>query len=410
MSTAADEIYSLISQNLNNAGAGPALFTGPTAARFEAESVLEPNLASMGFAISAKLTTLARLVADLSETMVSIEESLQNPRSSSAAEAFRKGMHALRRGWYDDAVEEFSRSIDLDRYFAPSHAYAAVARIMLRREAEAVIDLRSAIKYGLEDFPEIAVGAALMGCRIDEESALDFLLSVSGLQGRCPELAVMRYNLFSDPGLLPEALMLAPELVLSLQPPRTAECDLIVSSVASDGRGPCRRAKEISQVMVQANEDLQAVHLPEADSAALDDLQRSSIDLEDDRSAEVRLLTAARIITLFENHRDPWIRQLTSFNHAANSERRADELELNRLKSKLFVEREVGNPLDVFRQKIDLSHQISELETRLTTKKARECDGLVSRLKSLAPERPLRIFPWFGPISTSQGKALGWGI
>lgn len=177
---------------------------------------------------AAMLETIAAAVfaeqAHASETLDSILHVLSNPSEAAAGEHIRRGVRAFHEGWLDDAADELSRAIELDRYIAIAHFYLGLTRERSGDPERARISHRNAIKYERTN-PALAASAAIRLIALGEAQLADHLRALPKETEWCAELSLARVVATGDPGLLPAMLELAPELGVDAHVIGVAEAD-----------------------------------------------------------------------------------------------------------------------------------------------------------------------------------------
>lgn len=175
-----------------------------------------------------------------------IENLLANPLSVSAAERYRRGVHALTQGWPDLALGELDASIEQDPFQAIAHFSRGMALGALGRETEAIAAFTGAVRFTGTDrnLDPVAVGAAILASQAldragDRAEAVALASQVRAKVGdRYPELLLILSRVQVDPGLLREAVQMAPELSVAAVAGEMPEAREVSQSVYADPSGP----------------------------------------------------------------------------------------------------------------------------------------------------------------------------
>lgn len=183
---------------------------------------LENQRAAQEVMASIVLASAART----NSTLSTILDVLSSPSETVAREHIRRGVRAFREGWDEDAVEEFTRAIEADRYIAVSHFYLGLLRERGGALAAAA-SYTSAIKYGRSDRPLVASAALrLLAISDDVDPALMALLRQE--LATCPEFLVALGARTGDVGALRSAIDLAPEIGADIQVLGLADVDSLL--------------------------------------------------------------------------------------------------------------------------------------------------------------------------------------
>lgn len=225
---------------------------------------MDSGIESLGLALGVRIAAITRELAASRAVAEHTAAMLARPKSTAAQEHYQRGVRALSMQWMDEAIDDFRAAIELDRYFAPSHALLAVALVSADRTEEAVEPLRLAIRYGLADAPSIAAGSALLGARLLKDQGRPRDASVlidqaSPLFVVCPDLVVARANVSGADDGLRAALSIAPEMALVLDT-RLQPFAQLVDDLTADPAGPVPLARMVCQLVAEAS--LLIAHLP----------------------------------------------------------------------------------------------------------------------------------------------------
>lgn len=171
--------------------------------------------------------------AQTNSTLSSILDVLESPSETVAREHIRRGVRAFREGWDEDAIEEFTRAIEADRYIAVSHLYLGLLRERGGQIVAAGESYVSAIKYGRRDRPLVA-SAALRLLVVSDEVDVALMGSLREELASCPEFLVALGARTGDMDALRSAIGLAPEIGVDIQLLGIADVDSLLRSRATD--------------------------------------------------------------------------------------------------------------------------------------------------------------------------------
>ena len=189
-------------------------------------SGLAAQVGSMGQSISRvaamaewALPAIAREIAKNSTLLEELIGVTASPRSTAARESSQMGLNALRNGWSKEAIEEFSKALEDNRYDAGTHLALGCAHIAVGDYDAASDSFTAAVRYGLPTSRPVACGAALLGAQTlirnqDRQGAIQLLDVVRTKITNCPEVDLAFARLTDDISALRRALRIAPELAI----------------------------------------------------------------------------------------------------------------------------------------------------------------------------------------------------
>jgi hypothetical protein len=117
------------------------------------------------------LSSLRWAVQQLVRVAAVMLDAVRNPRASEADELYRRGIAAVSHGWLDDAVQELTQSIAIDRYRAGPHLLLGVAKYQLGDARGAFVSLRDAVKYAQAGEYQEGVTAGLIAANLADAAA-----------------------------------------------------------------------------------------------------------------------------------------------------------------------------------------------------------------------------------------------
>ncbi|WP_437770470.1 hypothetical protein [Arthrobacter sp. KNU40] len=362
---------------------------------------LGDNFTAVATLLDRDLELIASGVAELSRNTSSIDDALRNPRSTSAAEAYRRGIYALQNDWPDDALEELALSVAEDRYFAPAHAYSGLAKVRLGRAAEALLDFRLAVKYGTRHFPSTAVGAALLGARTstslrDIQSGLEILDATQELHAECPELVVMTVNMGGDTSSLEAALRAAPELAATLSPDAAARVAPIIESVCDADDGPVAISRIAGNELGLVLERVMNVRPTDDRLSGIARESESARQRVDEARGPLKLLAAADLLHYYRECAELPLSLAEDAVHRSASQRNSLQAAADRVRTELAGPDRSADPIASVRERIQKADALRELEKDLAA--VNEPAWLLSSVQKIrtALQRPHRISPWSG--------------
>lgn len=367
-------------------------------------SSLNENLTSVATLLDRDLGLIASGVAELSKNTSSIYDALRNPRSTSAAEAYRRGIYALQNDWPDDALEELTLSAAEDRYFAPTHAYSGLVKVQLGRAEEALPDFRSAVKYGIRNFPQTAAGAALLGARTsanlgDIQYGLEILDATKEIHTECPELVVMMANLGGDTSCLETALRTAPELAATLSTDATTRVEPLIENMCNADDGPVAISRKITNELKLVLEQLLKVRPMDDRLKTFARDSETAMQRIDETGGPLRLLAAADLLHYYTEHIDLPLTSAAAVVNSAAYQKSNLQAAAARIRAELAGPDKSSDPIASVRLRIQNAAELRKLEQSLAAvdvpswmlssiQKVRGAIPLVSRVS--------RVSPWSG--------------
>ncbi|WP_394551029.1 hypothetical protein ACDF64_10445 [Agromyces sp. MMS24-JH15] len=150
------------------------------------------------------------------QALASILDVLASPAETIAREHIRRGVHAFRQGWDDDALDELTKAVEADRYIGIAHLYLGLVMERLGMTEEAQEQYRLTVKYGRGDAPVVASGALRL-LAIAEQLDDRLLESLLAELHRCPEFLIAAGARTGDARYIAAAIDLAPELGIDAQ-------------------------------------------------------------------------------------------------------------------------------------------------------------------------------------------------
>lgn len=162
---------------------------------------------------------LCRAFAQQSIVLSSIENLIRNPKATEADEYFRRGIRALRAGWFSEATTELRRSVEINPY-VPIAQFSLGLALGANNEPDlAAKAFAYAVRYASDSASTdgLMCGAALLGARAhmsrgQETKARELARQARNRVQDCAELELLWARLNSDPQATVNALHLAPEL------------------------------------------------------------------------------------------------------------------------------------------------------------------------------------------------------
>ncbi|MGO4858924.1 hypothetical protein [Arthrobacter sp. 2MCAF14] len=362
---------------------------------------LGDNFTAVATLLDRDLGLIASGVAELSRNTTSIDDALRNPRSTSAAEAYRRGIYALQNDWPDDALEELALSVAEDRYFAPGHAYFGLVKVRLGRAAEALPDFRLAVKYGIRHFPSTAAGAALLGARTsmslgDMQSGLEILDATQELHTECPELVVMTINLGGDTSSLEEALRAAPELAATLSPDAATRVEPIIEGTCEADDGPVAISRTAGNELGLLLGHVMNVRPTDERLGGIARESESARQRVDEARGPLKLLAAADLLHYYRECAELPLSLAEGEVHRSASQKNSLQAAADRVRTELARPDKSADPMAGVREKIQKAAALRELEEDLAA--VNEPTWLLSSAQKIrtALQRPPRISPWSG--------------
>ena len=220
---------------------------------------IELGLSSIASLIGVSSRETIAAIAVTNNLLRSISETLRNPRATAADERFRMGLHALEKGWNDDAEKEFRASVAQNPYAPLSHAYLGVALSNQGKAEAAAAAFAQGAKYGTPDEPHIAAGCALAASSIlgelgKQQEAAQIVYDVLATVQSMPELGVRYSQLAGEASWLIQSLWLAPELAVIAVVTNVPGAEEAAQDVASRSDGPVARAKAVQALLAPFSE------------------------------------------------------------------------------------------------------------------------------------------------------------
>ena len=174
-------------------------------------------LASLAAALGASIDALREELRSSNRYLSSIESSIANPLEAAARELQRRGLTALERGWYPEAVEAFEQAIEKSPLSFELHMATGLARQGAGEGEAARTSFEKTQRYASVDAPAAAVGAALlMAALADDDQERQVALLRSAI-GDFPDNAEVLFRLATieeDLELLKRSIWIAPELAV----------------------------------------------------------------------------------------------------------------------------------------------------------------------------------------------------
>ncbi len=162
---------------------------------------------------------LCAALAQQSKVLERIRDLIRNPKATEADELYRRGLRALRAGWFAEAVTELQQAVTINPY-APLAQFSLGVALGAHNEPESAAEaFRRAVRYS-SDSPSLnglAAGAAILGARAfmtagQDHSARQLASDVRSRVEDCAELELLWAGLDSNVASTTKALNLAPEL------------------------------------------------------------------------------------------------------------------------------------------------------------------------------------------------------
>ena len=113
----------------------------------------ESQLARISSDVKRGFLTMCMELAIQSETFKNIETVLKNKRKAEAEELKEFGIKALRNDWIEDAIEDFDKSIEINRYDYQVYYLLAKCYYLLGDKGRQEKNIELAYHYSIEDKP-----------------------------------------------------------------------------------------------------------------------------------------------------------------------------------------------------------------------------------------------------------------
>jgi len=188
---------------------------------------------------------LCSMIATSNALLADIQQLMANPLSTAAAERYRRGLHALREGWYAEAIEEFSASAEQDPFQAPTHFALGVALGANGDPERAVESFGLAERYAGSDpaLVPVRAGAAILGARAANDAGKPELARQIAVRAaeqlpQCAELQLAAAKESGSVELLSSALWTGPELATIALVAGIAETPDTAARLAADPSSP----------------------------------------------------------------------------------------------------------------------------------------------------------------------------
>lgn len=269
------------------------------------------GLLNAGFhRLDSDLVEVADEMVRQTVVLESIEHALQNPLFTVSAELTRRGVRAVREGWWADAVAELDRALENDRFNAVAHLARGMALSNLDGPAAAVGSWEAAARFG-GGTDVGATGAVLAMAAYssggDAVSQRRVAEAASNAYPTCAEVLLGAGLALESRSHVACAIDLDPAIACVAVALGAPGADESARRSAADSRGVVAcvyRLRYINETLGYLGSNLQ---LPSAN------------DHESDTAAQ-RLMAAGQILSSIT----PWLpRALHELRHASN--RRADQ-------------------------------------------------------------------------------------
>lgn len=178
---------------------------------------MQTNLLGLATVVGLSSQLISAEIARSNRFLETMASAINAPRQTGAAERFKIGLLALQRGWMEEAIEEFTESIELYKLNPSAHAALGVTLSSDGKLSEAKTALLFGERYAAPDNQALAAGCALQAAQLmidlqEYDEALRTLERSSSLYPQCPELALALARVSGDSGPVREALRIAPDL------------------------------------------------------------------------------------------------------------------------------------------------------------------------------------------------------
>lgn len=177
--------------------------------------------AVMGHAAASRegFDQICAMLAQQSGVLASIEHLVRNPKATEADEYYRRGLRALRAGWFPEAVTDLQLSVGINPYAPLTQFALGLALGATNQTNEAADAFNCALRYS-SDMPSlnsVACGAAILGGRAylniaRREMAVELARTARSRVQDCAELELFWAGVTADATATVKALNLAPEL------------------------------------------------------------------------------------------------------------------------------------------------------------------------------------------------------
>jgi tetratricopeptide (TPR) repeat protein len=108
------------------------------------------------------LTPITAALEELSRQNRDIFSAVSRPTQTAGEEMYERAATAFSQGWYNDALDDASKSIDLYPYSGKPRLVGGLAALALGKGDKGLELLRSAVKYSANGQPEVGAVAALV--------------------------------------------------------------------------------------------------------------------------------------------------------------------------------------------------------------------------------------------------------
>lgn len=180
---------------------------------------VEAGLAGLAAALGVAVTEICSELRQSNRFLGDLTNATLHPLETAAREQYRRGIHALERGWSEESVTFFKQAIEKSPVSPEIWFSLALAQIATEAREDAQDSLERAIKYSIEDSPGVAAGAflTLAGLQVDNMGTLSVLWRGADVLPTCAEIhfSLARHSANSDS--LAEALRIAPELAVMVR-------------------------------------------------------------------------------------------------------------------------------------------------------------------------------------------------
>jgi len=177
--------------------------------------------AVMGHAAASRegFDQICAMLAQQSGALANMEHLLRNPKATEADEYYRRGLRALRAGWFPEAITDLKLSVGVNPYAPLAHFALGLALGAANQTKEAADAFNCAVRYS-SDTPSlngVACGAAILGGRAylsvaSREMAVELARTARSRVRDCAELELFWAGVTADATATASALNLAPEL------------------------------------------------------------------------------------------------------------------------------------------------------------------------------------------------------
>lgn len=149
--------------------------------------------------------------------LATIENAAVNPLETAAQELYRRGVHALERGWHPEAIDALHAAVEKSPLSPEIWINLALAEVAEGRADSARSSLDRAYRYSVRDNPGLAAGIGLTRAGLerdqgDEAAELEALTASARDLPTCAELHLALARVTRSPEAVATAVRLAPEL------------------------------------------------------------------------------------------------------------------------------------------------------------------------------------------------------